>query len=258
VCGAVGTRFVVSFEDAESGEAVGSRKNRFSCDKGEIRVANRFSIGQEALEGNTFDVPKIQAGGDLVAVIHEGLENTYTDITVNRGKLTFNYGGKKGNTFSVEPARGKPTRFVCSLEKSAKDINLMAMKVEEGVVTSENRKPRIFRTALIEKTEIKPVDGAIRVKAAQIASVEDKKKKEDVAADYIQAAKKEGELHSELMVMQQQPAGNQAALDAKEKEMRAAAKQATKIRNRLLARRTTKILQQLRRSGRLRSVPKRR
>ena len=55
----------------------------------------------------------------MVADLQEGLNNVFTDVTLNRGDITVRYGGDKGMTFKVEAPPGqKASRFqVCSYKK---------------------------------------------------------------------------------------------------------------------------------------------
>jgi hypothetical protein len=237
VCGAVGTRFVVSFEDGE--EKAGSRKNTFDCSKGEVYVASRFRVGgagTPSVSRQSFDAPSVKSGSSLVAVIHEGKENTYSDITVNRGKLTFNYGGDKGNSFSVEANdEKKPARFVVALEKSAKSVDMVALKVEDGTVKNTGPKRFGFKPKV---TDITPENGAVVLKDKKVAQPDEKDEEATIVDDYIAATKKEGELHTKVEVMKKAevpPAP--AEVQAVEEQLNVAAAAATALRKKLVTKR---------------------
>lgn len=243
VCGAVGTRFVVSFDDDDASKA----KNSFSCDKGEVFVASRFEFDDDQpVLRRTLDVPSVKAGSALVAVIHQGLENSYTDVTVNRGKLTFDYGGKAGK-LRVSPDEGKSARFICSLEKSEGDVDMMALKVEDGEVENVRTTRRFGFGA--EKEEIDTVsDGATVV--IQKSEVKEPKKAEDMGAveAYLDAAREEGEAHTEWVEMKLDDAPK-AAIDAQEVKVKTAAAKASKLRRQLMAKRMRKLTGQIRRAA---------
>ena len=243
VCGAIGTRFVVAFEDdqddADAAVAKkGGRENRFSCSDGEVYVASRFSIDKQAVEGDTLDIPGFDAGTEIVAVIHEGKENSYTDIIVNRGKLTFNYGGDNKNTLVVEGKKDKPARFVCALEKAAKKdakVDMLVLQVKDGVV--ENRKKKVF--GRFEMTAITPDSETVVVKNSKVGKPKDAA--DNVAGSYIDAARKEGEIHSSLVDLEKEPVPDVNAIAKAKIDLDDAAKEATRLRK-LLHKRTRKMM----------------
>jgi hypothetical protein len=249
VCGAVGTRFVVAFEDNQ-GDAVaaaakkGGRENRFNCSQGEVHVASRFSVDDVTLEGDTLDIPGFGAGTEIVAVIHEGKENSYTDISVNRGKLTFNYGDDDTNTLVVDGTK-KRARFVCALEKSDDTVPIIAMKVEEGEVTNVRRKR--FGDDL---TVVSDQDETVVIKKKNIGVP--KKNADKIPEKYIAAAKKEGELHSQLVDLEAEPVPDVLAIDKLTVEVDAAAKDATRLRN-LLTKRSRKMIRFQRQVNRMKN-----
>lgn len=236
VCGAVGTRFVVSFED--EAKTPKTRENSFSCDRGEIFVSSRFTVKEKPVIGKSFDVPSMKAGSAMVAVIHQGQENSYSDITVNRGKLTFEYGGKKSNTFTVAPKKGKSARFICAQEKTASSTNLLAMEVKAGKIENTTH----HRFSKDETVEISATSGPVVITKTKVLA---QPEKVTAVSDYLLAAKVEGEAHSKLVDMTKQGASKEKILQQEERVHRAA-KIATKLRKQLLSRRTRRLLRQLR------------
>lgn len=258
VCGAVGTRFVVSFEQEETadGQAITSqrRQSSFSCDKGEVFVASRFSVGGTETTGDTMDVPSMTAGSALVATIHEGLENSYTDITVNRGSLTFEYGGDAANTFLVEPTNeDEPTRFICALEKSDSAVDMAALEVTNGSITNQRPKRFLgFIPAGTEETAVSADDGPVVVKDQKVLKEEPPEEDEEIdesernlTARYLAAAKTEGELHSEWIDV----TSTGRAAPQLEERVKEAAAEATSLRDQLTTLRRLRTLSLIRRSG---------
>lgn len=265
VCGAVGTRFRVSFEYDATGakDPKGSRQNDISCREGRVTVGNRFQTGSS---GTALAVPelgpgKIQGKSDeelakgeyqLSAVIHEGVENTYSDITVNRGKLTFKYGGEKGNEVVAAPTEeGKPTRFVCALEKSEATVTLAALQVKEGSVSSTKVTKRFFLGPSVETTEVQAGDGAVVLTQQEVR----KEEKTQVAQQYLDAAQSEGQLHSRAVDLEK--AGQKDAAAKTLKEAEEAAKKATQLRVQMLAQQTIRLVRQLKQATQpIRTLPR--
>ncbi len=245
VCGALGTRFTVSFEAAAEAEKAvaqkGSRKNAVTCSEGSISVASRFKVKDLPAEGATFNAPVVEKGTEIVAVIHEGKENSYTDITVKRGALNIEYGVAKGAKLSVKPEKDKPARFVCALEKSDSAVAGAALAVKSGAVTHSARKGFVFKKDV--NTVVDAADGAV---VLHNESVLQAPKETTTAADYLAAARTEGELHSKLV--DKELAGTAAKAD--EEALTAAAAKATGLRQKLFAKRSLKMLQQIRRASR--------
>jgi hypothetical protein len=244
ICGAVGTRFVVSFDEVETtpGEQQPGR-NSFSCSEGMVKVASRFKVGDEEVTGKSFSVPEVEAGTSIVAFIHEGLENTYTDVTVNRGALSFQYGDSKENTFKVDAKDNSPTRFVCALEKSDKAVDLIALDVRAGEV-----KRQTSRFFVAKKTEsVTPEKGAVLVSGKEILSTTEDAE-EDAIGDYLSKAKVEGELHSKLVKLEID-GSNPVAIQATRTQLQAAATAATAARNLLKSKRIRKAMQGINRAS---------
>lgn len=243
VCGAVGTRFNVSFEYSADENAApklaGKRENSFSCDEGEVFVSSRFSVDAKPVVGGTLNVASLKAGSGLTATIHEGKENTYTDIAVNRGRLTFQYGGSKGNSFSMAPQEdGKPSRFVCALEKSGKDVTLAALEVKSGTVEN-TKKGRFFVPDTV--TAITQADGPVIINKQEVRKP---KEPTPIIGQYIAAAQDEGQLHSQLV--EAKKVGDPIQIQALGVQVDAAAKKATTLRRSLVAVQTIRLLRQIR------------
>ncbi len=247
VCGAVGTRFVVTFEpEAEDATAKSeSRSSGFSCSQGEVYVASRFSIDDKEVIGNTLNVPSMPAGSQLVATIHEGLENSYTDIVVTRGRLSFEYGGSKGNSFAVEPrGEDKPTRFVCALEKSEDSVQMAAVEVREGAIVNTRKRFLLGD----ETTEITAEDGAVLVKDQKVFAADPEEAEEaekSLTSRYLAAAQEEGELHSQWIDITLEGRAD-PLLEARVVE---AARNATALRSQLATLRTIRMLNQIKRGA---------
>jgi hypothetical protein len=244
ICGAVGTRFVVSFDEAETspGEQQPGR-NSFACTEGKVQVASRFKIDDEEVTGKTFSVPEVEAGTAIVAFIHEGLENTYTDVTVNRGALAFQYGDSKDNTFKVNATDDAPTRFVCALEKTAKSVDMVALDVRRGEVKRETS-----RFLIGSKTDtVTPANGAVLVAGKDVLEpTEDAE--EDAVGEYLTKAKAEGELHSKLVQLEIE-GGDPVVIQDTRQALVVAAKAATEARERLRSKRIRKTMDTIRRGS---------
>jgi len=249
VCGALGTRFTVSFEAGDAKQ--GSRAAEFSVDEGEVYVASNFQVGEKSVQGQAFRAGSVGAGSAIAAVIHEGRENSYADIAVNRGEVAFDFGDPEGgNRFVVKPSgAGKRSRFTAALEKSAKETEVVAVSVKEGVLRNERKKRGLFGTKT-ETTEVKPDDGDVVVKNQRVYA----HKKGNAVADYLAAAKEEGELHSQLVVARNM--GNQPLARELDRKVEAAADRASRLRRQLLNRRTIDLLNKIRRGTRPR-IPRR-
>lgn len=256
VCGAVGTRFVVSFESdaadtmAADDSKKGSRENRFSCDQGEVFVASRFTIKDKPVEGETINVGSVQAGSAMVAVIHEGLENSYSDITVNRGKLSFGYGGKDGNTLNAEATPDKPVRFVCALEKSKSDVDVAAVEVLEGEVKNVKTTKRLMAPTTVEEVVIAPTDGAVVINKSNVM---DAQPGTTTVTEYIAAAKVEAEMHSKLV---DKESAGQAVTAEETRALKDAASAASKLRKDLVRKSVIRTLQQIHRNTNPPRMPK--
>lgn len=246
VCGAVGTRFVVEFEASENeqvaAQKAGGRENRFTCSDGEVFVASRFSVKDATKEGDAMDVGNVAAGSQMVAVIHEGVENSYTDITVNRGKLTFDY-GDGSNELQVEPENNQPTRFVCALEKTGSE-SVAAIDVKQGEVVSVKRKKKFFGGESVEETAITPTNGAVVLKKNDVFAPDENVTTVD---DYIAAAKTEGELHSKIVDMER---AGQPVPETARAELKAATDKASKLRRQLVSRNIQRAIKGARRNSR--------
>jgi hypothetical protein len=259
VCGAVGTRFAVTFESSDDKDLAGTRQSSFACDRGEVFVSSRFKVKEAVSTGRSMNVASVPAGSSFNATIHEGVENTFSDITVNRGKLTFQYGGEKGSTFVVAPeADDKPTRFVCAMEKSDAPVTLAAMEVKSGTVQSL-KKGRFF--AKDELTPVTAQDGAVivhsqEVKTEQAPAGEPAAAAPSAAVEYLSAASTEGQLHSQLVDLEKNGAP-QEQVQAKRVEAYAAAAKATELRNKMLVRNMVRLLNTVRRvQPKIPNVPK--
>jgi hypothetical protein len=236
VCGALGTRFKISFEDDDDEKVAdaktGGRENKISCEKGEIYAASRFTI--KGITGRkSMDVPKMGAGTEMIAKVHEGLENSYTDVSVTRGSLTIDYGVKKGGSFKLQAEEKKPARFVMAFEKSNDEITSAVAEVKSGDV--KYRRKSGFSMKL---DDIAADSGPVLVADAKIMAAGPAKE----VGQYLAAAKVEAEMHSTLVATGKDP--------EKSEELKAAAKKATDLRKQLLTKRVNKMLQQIRRGAR--------
>jgi hypothetical protein len=246
ICGAIGTRFAVSFDDKmEDNQVAGSGASRFSCDEGEIEIASSFEVGGDEVVGRSFSVPSMTAGGEIVAVIHEGLENSYSDITVNRGRLSVTYGGSDENTIDIQPSGDGATRFTCSLEKSAGEVDMVALQVENGSIQRQ-----VTKGLLKKKTSFEPLadaGGTVMIKDGKVYADNDEK----IIGGYIAAARTEGELHAQVRAMRRAgvPEGEIVKVEAKLTDAAAAA---TAKRRELLSKRTRKMLRAIRSGARRR------
>ena len=99
---------------------------------------------------------------------------------------------------------------------------------------------------------IKAGDGAVVISKSRVFT----HGKSTITEDYLAAAKVEGEIYDEVEALKADGA-EAPGLQAAEKRLGAAAKKASKLRSKLLSKRTRKMLQQLRRTQRSR-VPIRR
>ena len=230
ICGAVGTRFIVSFEDPTMVSAVagtpGSRAHRFSCEQGELQVASRFTIDDEIIIGKSFTVDSVTAGSDMVAVIHEGLDNAYTDVTVNRGRLTFNYGGEDGMAFVVDAGDGeKPSRFTAAISKKDDGSEFVAFKVEQGLVDF------VFFGGETDAARITSADGAVFVPTtAAVKSIVKGSQANEQASQQLRAANAEGQEFAKLTDMKNEGA-SEADIENQQRKVRDAAARTNKVKN---------------------------
>lgn len=238
VCGAVGTRFKVTYEGGDTDEETvarqGSHENRFDCSKGAVFVASHFAVKDTTVQGEAVNVGQMKAGSALVAVIHAGAENTYTDITVNRGRLDFDIGGQKGAALEAKGSEDKPVRFVCALEKSDSDVTTTALEVKSGELTNRTAHFQPDDHEKVKETTVTPKDGPVVVDHQVL-----KKREDTVVADYLAAAKTEGELATAL---DDKVRAGQPVTDAEHQAVKAAAKAASKLRQSLLVGQTIKTL----------------
>lgn len=205
ICGAVGTRFVVEFEAVEGSE--GSRTHSFRCDQGEVQIASRFTVDDEIVIGQSFAVSNFTAGSEMVAEFQEGVNNAYTDVTVNRGRLDFNYGGREGVSFTVEAEEPPPgqqpveaPRFTCALEKRPDGTTVVAFKMIRGVAAFS------FFGGQAGAERVTARDGAVLVpgkkvetETGEVVAIEKGVQAEAVAAQYLETAKTEGTENAKLV-----------------------------------------------------------
>ena len=227
ICGAVGTRFVVSFEDdaviAPVSASPGSRVHRFSCEQGELQVASRFTIDDEIVIGQSFAVDSVTAGSDMVAVIQEGLDNVYTDVTVNRGRLTFKYGGEDGTEFVVDAGEGEtPSRFQAALSKKEDGSVFVAFKMIDGFADF------IFFGGEGNVARIASGDGAVLVpKAGATGNIVKSSQASQAAQQQLNASNAEGKEFAKLVDLKKTGASDAAIKDQRNRVAKAA--QATNI-----------------------------
>ncbi len=162
ICGAVGTTFKVSFEDesipGNFDKGNSSRSHFVAVEEGEVSLASRFTVNDEVVIGQSFSVEGLTAGSEMVAQIEEGSDNAYTDVTVNRGRLRFNYGGDEGVTFDVEAREGsEPPRFTAALTKDKDGLTFVAIKMLSGDANF------IFFGGTGASANISTADGAVLV-----------------------------------------------------------------------------------------------
>ena len=229
ICGAVGTRFVVSFEDETMVSPVaatqGSRVHRFACQEGELQVASRFTIDNELVIGQSFAVDSVTAGSDMVAVIQEGLDNVYTDVTVNRGRLTFNYGGDDGMAFVVDAEEGdKPSRFTAAISKKDDGSVFVAFKMKKGFADF------IFFGGGESFSRIGSADGAVLVPTTPaVKTIAKGSTANEQANAQLNAANSEGQEFAKLVDMQGQASGTE--IRDQQKRVSSAAAKTNKTKN---------------------------
>ncbi|MCJ8329276.1 MAG: FecR family protein [Lentisphaeria bacterium] len=245
ICGALGTRFVVVFEDSGDDEKAaakkGSRENKFKCEKGEIFASSRFTFGDKSVEGKTLNVASIKAGTEITAIVHEGLQNSYTDISVNRGELTIDYGVSDGAKFVLKAEKDKPARFICALEKSNESVKSAVLEVKSGIVKSVTRKKFLFKEKEVVK-EITLEHGPVLVYQKKIKM---QPKNSTIMKDYLVAAKKEAELHSKLV--DKTKIGEETDFDKQRVEE--AAKKATTLRKKIMSKSILRSMRAIQRAG---------
>lgn len=255
VCGALGTHFTVAFEDeADAGEAPAeesSRKNAISCEQGAVYASTSFTVNGTTVQGETMTVPRMEAGTAIVAVVHEGAENSYTDITLQQGQLDLVYGIADGPSFTLK-APEQPAHLVCSLEKSDQPVAIAALRVEGGTVEHKTKpKKGLFRKAEGVVTPISSDDGAVLIRKDEI--LREDKEKTTLVSQYLVAAQKEGEIHSQVVDKRKL----NVVTPEDEAALTAAAERATKLRKQLLSARTRRLLRNIRGAGRRRIRPRR-
>lgn len=141
ICGAIGTRFVVSFEDASEDQAAYAYKDesgghRFVCTEGEIAIqANGDTIADADLPpSKRFSIESFEAGEELWMVAQEQGDDLFTDVTVNRGSLAFWYGGEQGARFVVETDEDAevPARFEVAMTAGEDGQPVIAFRMIRG------------------------------------------------------------------------------------------------------------------------------
>ena len=209
ICGAVGTRFVVSFEDDTIVSPVsatpGSRVHRFSCEQGELQVASRFTVDDQIVIAQSFSVDSVAAGSDMVAVIQEGLDNVYTDITVNRGRLTFKYGGDDSTSFVVDADEGEnPSRFQAAVSKEDDGSVFVAFKMVQGFADFI-----FFGGQGNVATRVGSADGAVLVpKTSGVSNIITGNVASKNAQQQLNASEAEGQEFAKLVDMKKAEASN--------------------------------------------------
>ena len=231
ICGAVGTRFIVSFEDPTMVSAIagspGSRAHRFTCDEGELQIASRFTVDDEIVIGQSFTVDSVVAGSDMVAVIHEGQDNAYTDVTVNRGRLTFNYGGEDGMAFVIDAGEGgKTSRFTAAISKKEDGSEFVAFKIKKGFADF------IFFGGETDAARITSADGAVFVPTiVAVKSIVKGSEANTQASQLLNAAFAEGQEFAKLTDMKNEPGVSDADIKNQEKRVRDAAARTNRFKN---------------------------
>ncbi len=239
VCGALGTRFSISFEDDTDDSKKATREMTASCERGTIYARSRFTINSITTEGKTFDAPKIGQGTEFVAKVHEGLQNAYTDVEVRRGALRIQYGVKDGAAIEARAEEKKPSRFVCALAKADEPAAGMVVSVKRGSVFEHRRSGFIFKsdrfTPIPETTAEKPV-------LIAEGKILDPGEKAPLAKAYLDTARAESERYSQLVT-----AGEDPTQDEKLKKL---SEQATELRNQLFSTRVLRMMRHIRSGAR--------
>jgi len=243
ICGALGTHFAVSFEDdpdPKKAEAKHTtRETTFECSKGKIFIDSNFTIKNKKCTGKTFTVPVLEKGGSITAKIHEGVENSYSDITVNSGTLTINYGIKNGGTIIAKADKNKPVNIITAMEKSKKTVAASAIKINQGTAKYIVSKGVIFKKQ--QETILTPKNGAVLLYHKAVIRSD----KNKPIAEYLQAAQQEAEMHSQIVEKRQA----KLATQKDEENLKKATQKATKLRKAMLSKRVRKMLQHNRRNA---------
>ena len=194
ICGAVGTRFGCSFEK----DNPGSREHSFKVKEGNVRIASRFTVNDNVEIGNSFVIDSVTAGSELLAVLHEGVDNAFTEIAVNRGSklMRFTYGGPEGAVFEID-AEEQQQRFTCAIAKDPSGQAVAAFKMLHGKANF------IFFGGQANVAQISSADGAVFVPVAGTSQIIAKGVQAgNLAGQMLAAAKQEGEANAELLQLQ--------------------------------------------------------
>lgn len=242
VCGAVGTRFVVSVEPeihAKDGSIAYARQS-FRCDEGMIELNSRFEIADATVRGQSLQAAAIPEHTALAGYIHEGLENAYVDLTVNRGSLAFTFGGQQSFVAEAEKAS---TRFVCAFQKSEEKTDLIALKVEAGAITK-----RISGIFGRQDQRITAIDRPVLL-AKKKLHVYTNESTDTPVEDYIAAAREEGNKQAEILFLES-TGGDRAVIHKKRQELQQLATKATELREKLQTERVKRMLRSIRHGNR--------
>jgi len=241
ICGAVGTRFVVSVEPVvqEGGKDRYARQS-FNCLEGIIDLRSQFSFADATTTGAGLEAAAIPEQTSVAGYIHEGMQNTYVDLTVNRGALGFTFGGQQ--SFVTDAEQGI-TRFVCAFEKSEEDVDLIAMKVEAGAVTK--RVSKIFGRS---EHKISAIDRPVMIRKKELLAYNSQAAGSPVE-DYIAAAREEGIMQAEIRHLMDND-GDKAIIQNKRTRLRAQADKASELREKLKTQRVLRGMRSLRHGNR--------
>ena len=174
VCGAVGTRFEVSYsgEDKQLGidKAASSQNQSFACTKGEIYVSS-----------NSFTIGGVKKGQTVSTQAHEGKENAYCSVKLDKEPgsssfqitmpdkssyvstgSSFEIAKPKGEDISVVKMKDNNMKTLGFFEKSNTNIQAGKAYVKIGDKYVENENSEAYLAAAKEEgkfdTRIKEVD----------------------------------------------------------------------------------------------------
>ena len=178
VCGAVGTHFEVSYsgESKQQGAALADPRHSqsFKCSKGEVYV-----------QSDSFKIGNVKAGLEVLAETHKGKENSYSKVVLNTGT--------SGNTFKINMS-GADKELLANKDTSFElahtiDKELTVVKFENDAFETDG----FFSNSKIDVTPGK-----------SFVKVGDKYIEDENTDAYLLAAKKEGQLDTQVREIDEQ------------------------------------------------------
>jgi len=217
VCGALGTRYAVAYEETATpipgffarlfGRKVREPEHRITCSRGTIFV-----------ESPAFEISKVDAGTKVRAVIHAGLENSFARVAATSGEADVRFSGSNRLHLTTDAE-------IESAHERGLAADLAAVRVRGKVQAGDG-------VELRDATFVLKNGAPYQVQGVR---------------DYLVAAWEEGRLSTELTELQRSEGADPARIQALQEQLGKAAERATRLRRRLERRNMQRIIRQIRR-----------